>query len=145
MAREESLFHEALARPAGPDRKAFLDSACAGQTELRAAVEALLEAHEKTGDFILDPQVEDEPTQPPGDGGGLGTPAEKPGARIGPYKLLQKIGEGGMGTVWMAEQEHPVRRRVALKIIKPGMDSAQIIARFEAEGRAFVRRVAIVR
>ncbi len=58
---------------------------------------------------------------------------EGPGSRIGPYKLLQKIGEGGMGTVYMAEQEKPVRRRVALKIIKPGMDTDQVVARFEAE------------
>ena len=61
---------------------------------------------------------------------------EGPGSRIGPYKLLQKIGEGGMGTVYMAEQEKPVRRRVALKIIKPGMDTDQVVARFEAERQA---------
>src|SRR5262249_30831137 len=61
---------------------------------------------------------------------------EGPGTRIGPYKLLQKIGEGGMGVVYMAEQEHPVKRRVALKIIKPGMDSEQVVARFEAERQA---------
>ena len=63
-------------------------------------------------------------------------PAEEPGTRIGPYKLLQQIGEGGMGIVWMAEQEQPVRRKVALKIIKPGMDSQQVVARFEAERQA---------
>src|SRR5262249_10247564 len=62
--------------------------------------------------------------------------AEGPGARIGPYKLLQQIGEGGMGVVYMAEQEEPVRRKIALKIIKPGMDSAQVLARFEAERQA---------
>src|SRR5262249_35449456 len=65
-----------------------------------------------------------------------GSPAPGPGAVIGPYKLLQAIGEGGMGAVFMAEQEHPVRRRVALKVIKPGMDSRQVIARFEAERQA---------
>ena len=59
--------------------------------------------------------------------------AEKPGDKIGHYKLLQKLGEGGMGVVWMAEQEEPIRRRVALKIIKLGMDTKQVIARFEAE------------
>src|SRR5437588_8593838 len=63
-------------------------------------------------------------------------PVEGPGTKIGPYKLLQKIGEGGMGIVYMAEQETPVRRKVAFKIIKPGMDSAQVIARFEAERQA---------
>src|SRR5207247_8302740 len=62
--------------------------------------------------------------------------AERPGSTIGPYKLLQQIGEGGMGVVYMAEQTEPVRRKVALKIIKPGMDSAQVIARFEAERQA---------
>ena len=64
------------------------------------------------------------------------TPNEGPGTRIGPYKLLQKIGEGGFGIVYMAEQDKPVHRRVALKIIKPGMDSAQVVARFEAERQA---------
>src|SRR5207244_2312203 len=63
-------------------------------------------------------------------------PAEAPGGTVGPYKLLQKLGEGGMGTVYSAEQEHPVRRRVALKVIKAGMDSARVIARFEAERQA---------
>src|SRR5207237_8242038 len=63
-------------------------------------------------------------------------PGEQPGERVGPYKLLQKLGEGGMGAVWVAEQERPVRRRVALKLIKPGMDSAQVIRRFEAERQA---------
>src|SRR5208282_5103721 len=62
--------------------------------------------------------------------------SEKPGDRIGHYKLLQKIGEGGMGVVYMAEQEKPVRRKVAFKIIKPGMDSKQVVARFEAERQA---------
>src|SRR5262245_54486634 len=66
----------------------------------------------------------------------MGPTLDGPSARIGPYKLLQKIGEGGMGVVYLAEQEHPVRRRVALKIIKPGMDSRQVIARFEAERQA---------
>src|SRR6185312_4358368 len=65
-----------------------------------------------------------------------GDPAEKPGDRIGPYKLLQRIGEGGYGAVYMAEQEEPVRRRVALKIIKLGMDTKQVVARFEAERQA---------
>ena len=72
----------------------------------------------------------------PEDQGSPGLSAEGPGTRIGPYKLLQKIGEGGMGAVYMAEQEQPVRRGVALKVIKPGMDTRQVVARFEAERQA---------
>ena len=68
---------------------------------------------------------------------------EKPGERIGPYKLLQPIGEGGMGSVWMAEQTEPVRRRVALKVIKLGMDTKQVIGRFEAERQALALYVTI--
>jgi len=124
----ESLFAAVLDKPAA-ERAAFLDRACAGNDELRQRVEALLKAHaEASGESFLTG-----PYQPATDNY---TPAEGPGTRIGPYKLLQQIGEGGMGVVYMAEQEQPVRRRVALKIIKPGMDSAQVIARFEAERQA---------
>jgi serine/threonine protein kinase len=126
-----SLFCAALERSSAEDRAAYLDAACAGDRELRARVEALLRAHEQAGGFLRenpearDPRgTTDEPR------------AEGPGTRIGPYKLLEQIGEGGMGVVWMAEQQEPVRRRVALKIIKAGMDSAQVVARFEAERQA---------
>src|SRR5207302_5300136 len=84
-------------------------------------------AHEQAGSFLRNAPAATV-IQPPVAGG--------PGTIIGPYKLLQQIGEGGMGTVYMAEQTEPVRRMVALKIIKPGMDSAQVIARFEAERQA---------
>jgi serine/threonine protein kinase len=116
-----------------PERAAFLDEACAGAPEVRQKVEALLAAHAAAGSFLESPPsgvvVDSSPTtdQPP---------IERHGTQIGPYKLLQQIGEGGMGVVYMAEQEQPVRRRVALKIIKPGMDSRQVIARFEAERQA---------
>jgi serine/threonine protein kinase len=126
---EESIFSEALELKSAAERAAYLDRACGENRQLRAEVEALLRAHEKSGDVL------DLPEKP------AATVAEQrssevPGTRIGPYKLLEQIGEGGMGTVWMAEQQEPVRRLVALKVIKAGMDSAQVIARFEAERQA---------
>jgi len=124
----ESLFAAVVAKPAD-QRAAFLDQACAGAPALRQRVEALLKAHAAaSGQRFLA-----EASQP---STAAEAPAESTGTRVGPYKLLQQIGEGGMGIVYMAEQEQPVRRRVALKIIKPGMDSAQVIARFEAERQA---------
>ncbi|MBW3598519.1 MAG: serine/threonine protein kinase, partial [Planctomycetes bacterium] len=127
---ERSLFCEALERPSPEARAAYLDQACRGDAELRARVESLLEAHEAVGGFLQGRLPDDAPT--------LDAPplAEGPGTQIGPYKLLQQIGEGGFGVVFMAEQTEPVERRVALKIIKPGMDTRQVIARFEAERQA---------
>src|SRR5688572_1011639 len=118
---EDALFADALAINDPVACSAFLDKACAGNAELRRAVEALLAAH--AGSNVLD--------RPPVGAGTCGcaddqSTAERPGSVIGPYKLLQEIGAGGMGVVWMAEQSEPVRRRLALKIIKPGMDSAQV-------------------
>ena len=126
--RSRSIFLAAIEK--GPDeRPAFLDGACGDDRELRARVEHLLEAHQALGSIHFHPI--------PGPAANAGERfSEGPGSVIGPYKLLEAIGEGGMGTVYMAEQERPVRRRVALKIIKPGMDSAQVIARFEAERQA---------
>jgi serine/threonine protein kinase/tetratricopeptide (TPR) repeat protein len=108
---------------------AFLDEACSGNAELRARVDDLLRAHQGLGSIHVD--AAELPTISSAEQAG-----ERVGTLIGPYKLLQKIGEGGMGTVYMAEQSHPVQRKVALKIIKPGMDSDQIVARFEAERQA---------
>jgi serine/threonine protein kinase len=124
----ESLFVSALDRPPG-ERAAYLDEACHGNGALRKRVEALLKSHAAAGGdaFLTGPYAAELSQMRPPQG---------PGTRIGPYKLLQQLGEGGMGVVWMAEQEQPVRRRVALKIIKPGMDSSQVIARFEAERQA---------
>jgi serine/threonine protein kinase len=140
---EETLFSLALEKQSPEERAAFLDQACAGQPQLRAAVEALLQAHAGAGSFLDKPPagaVGDTSDIPPGrwvDREDLAPPPlEGPGTRIGPYKLLQRLGEGGMGAVYMAEQEHPVRRRVALKIIKAGLDSAHVIARFEQERQA---------
>src|SRR5690349_15079794 len=126
---EASIFLEALQRPAPADRAAYLDGACAGDAELRRSVEMLLKAHAKAGDFLNKTPADAGPTIDH-------SLAERPATVIGPYKLLQQIGEGGMGTVFMAEQTQPVRRKVALKVIKAGMDSRQVIARFEAERQA---------
>ena len=130
---ERTIFIEALDKVDPVERAAFLERACDGDTDLRRRVGRLLEALDSAGSFMATPAATVE----------LGAIAdgpapilEGPGTRIGPYKLLEPIGEGGMGVVYMAEQTDPVRRRVALKIIKPGMDSAQVIARFEAERQA---------
>ena len=138
-----SIFAAALSKSSPEERAAFLDEACKGNPELRREVEALLQAHENAGSFLQRPLLSETatllpPTGPDGAHAGRipSTSVESPGTRIGPYKLLQQIGEGGMGSVWMAEQTEPVRRTVALKLIKAGMDSAQVIARFEAERQA---------
>jgi serine/threonine protein kinase/tetratricopeptide (TPR) repeat protein len=137
---EESLFHQALQQPDAAARAAFLDQACANQPELRARLEKLLQAHEAPAALFDRPAGEGATSDMAAgrwiDPADALRPAEGPGSRIGPYKLLQQIGEGGMGVVYMAEQEQTVRRKVALKIIKPGMDSVQVIARFEAERQA---------
>jgi serine/threonine protein kinase len=128
---ERSIFFAALDIDAPADRAAYLDRACAHDAALRNRVAGLLAADAGAGDFLRTPAIED--LCP---GAYARPPEEGPGARIGPYKLLEKIGEGGMGVVYMAEQERPVRRKVALKIVKPGMDSAQVVGRFEAERQA---------
>jgi len=126
---EESVFAKAMEKHAPHERAAFLDHACAGNPGLRQSVESLLSAYD-AGQFLEAPAPGLNATM------GLTLTAESPGAEIGPYKLLEQVGEGGMGLVFMADQLRPVRRRVALKIIKPGMDSRQVIARFEAERQA---------
>src|SRR5438094_178370 len=125
----DELFDEALQHATGQDRARYLDEVCGGDLELRRRVERLLRAVSEAGSFLEAPAQDPSPTvdQPP---------AESPGTVIGPYKLLERIGEGGMGTVWMAQQTEPLRRLVALKLIKAGMDSRQVIARFEAERQA---------
>jgi eukaryotic-like serine/threonine-protein kinase len=128
--REEAIFEAAL-QLSGPQRTAYLENACAGDAALRRRVEALLEAHDKAGGFLDGPAAVPNKTilvSPP--------LTEGPGTVIGRYKILQKIGEGGCGIVYMAEQEEPVRRRIALKVIKLGMDTKSVIARFEAERQA---------
>lgn len=127
--RVRQIFIDAVARVAPDEWDAYLIASCNGDEELRGRVKQLLRAHVEAGTFLeaLSPiSVLKEDSHGP----------EGPGSVIDTYKLLQQIGEGGMGAVYMAEQEQPVRRRVALKVIKPGMDSRQVIARFEAERQA---------
>ena len=145
--REETLFHAALLVPPA-ERAAYLAKECADDVALRQRVEELIQAHLQAGEFLE--QHPTEIAQP-----GVATPApegrirlgtggtkkkaaatEKPGDIIDRYKLLQKLGEGGCGTVFMAEQSVPVRRKVALKVIKLGMDTKSVVARFEAERQA---------
>src|SRR5260221_4168069 len=125
-----AVFTEALRLPP-EDRDRYLDKACKADVQFRRRVEALIQAYEQAGDFLGRPAG-----GRPGRASQASPAGEKPGDRIGHYKLLQQIGEGGCGVVYMAEQEEPVRRRVALKIIKPGMDTKNVIARFEAERQA---------
>jgi eukaryotic-like serine/threonine-protein kinase len=128
---EKEIFFEVLEKPTPQERAAFLDGACGTNPVQRAKVEALLANHFQQDAFMEEPAVEvSTPTVP------LPPPSEAPAQMLGRYKLLEKIGEGGFGEVWMAEQREPVKRRVALKIIKLGMDSRQIVARFEAERQA---------
>jgi WD40 repeat protein/serine/threonine protein kinase len=125
----KDIFFQALDKPSA-ERSAFLDQACVGQSPLRQQVEVLLVNHFRADSFMDEPAINADTVL------SEVTISEGPGCRIGRYKLLQKIGEGGMGVVYMAEQEEPVRRRVAFKIIKLGMDTKQVVARFEAERQA---------
>src|SRR3954462_7285310 len=118
--RIEAAFNEAVAQTTATRREEVIARA---EESIREEVRELVRAHVKSSDFLedeaLSPEIEAELAR---------LKPEEVGERIGPYKLLQQIGEGGFGTVWMAEQEQPVRRRVALKIIKMGMDTKEVIA-----------------
>ncbi|MCI0460327.1 MAG: hypothetical protein L0Z62_25520, partial [Gemmataceae bacterium] len=133
---ERDLFVAALQKEDPAQRQAYLDEACAQQPALRQQVENLLRLYEGAGSFLEKPAAESAATGPLQDAAEQASSGEAPGALIGPYKLIEQIGEGGMGSVWMAQQTEPVKRLVALKLIKAGMDSRQIIARFEAERQA---------
>jgi serine/threonine protein kinase len=126
----EDIFFAASERSDAAERAAFLDEVCGRDTDLRRRVEALLAAEPNVGRFLESPAVASPIELDPATGDGIS------GTVIGPYKLLEPIGEGGMGVVYRAEQTAPVRRTVALKVIKPGMDTKQVIARFEAEWQA---------
>src|SRR5437879_1730146 len=128
---EEQLFAEAIKRRPGAERNGFLDRACAKNQALRQRLDVLLSVHESAAPE-MDPVFA-------ADGGASGKPLadeEAVGTLIGPYKILEKLGEGGFGIVYVAEQREAVKRRVALKVIKLGMDTRQVIARFEAERQA---------
>ena len=123
----ETIFLQAQQLPAG-ERSEFLRTVCVDRETLRRHIEALLAADAEAGGFL--------PDTPGSPATEIVTSQESSGAVIGRYKLLQKPGEGGMGTVWMAEQSEPIKRRVALKIIKLGMDTHEVVARFEQERQA---------
>lgn len=124
-----SIFLRAVEEHRADDRSAFLDAMCEGDAPLRDRVEALLRAHGQSNSLLdhaamLLPETI------------AGSPFEDPGTIVGPYRLMEQIGEGGMGLVFVAEQQRPLRRKVALKVIKPGIDTREVIARFEAERQA---------
>jgi serine/threonine protein kinase/tetratricopeptide (TPR) repeat protein len=122
------------------DLEAFLAEACGDDAELRGRVQALLDAHHEAGEFLAPSRIDETIDS------GNPSPVEmtqsssateaRPSSRIGPYKLLEQIGEGGMGSVWVASQSKPIKRKVAIKLVKAGMDSKQVLARFEAERQA---------
>jgi serine/threonine-protein kinase len=128
--KEREIFDAALAITDPDERDAFLSRACNGDPGLQEHLRGLLEMERKLGSFL---EGSDSPPTMDIDSSRL---AEGPGTVISPCKLREPIGEGGMGVVYVAEQSQPVRRKVALKIIKPGMDTRQVIARFEAERQA---------
>jgi serine/threonine protein kinase/WD40 repeat protein/tetratricopeptide (TPR) repeat protein len=132
-----TVFTAALDCSSAAERAAYLDQACAGDPGLRERVEALLRAHAQAGGFLGRAELEGTGGfEPAAERGTLAAGLAAGAVVAGRYKLLEQIGEGGMGEVWLAEQTKPVRRKVALKLIKPGMDSRQVLARFEQERQA---------
>ena len=127
---EHAIFAVAIEIPNPAAREAYLSQVCEKDTALFDRVSALVAVHEGNSRFLQDP--------PPGVNPTIDVKEAKDlcGKRIGRYKLLQEIGEGGFGMVYMAEQTEPVRRKVAIKVVKPGMDSREVLARFEAERQA---------
>ncbi|ODT99760.1 MAG: hypothetical protein ABS79_04145 [Planctomycetes bacterium SCN 63-9] len=127
----KAIFLDALEKPNEAERADYLDAACRGDSALRGRVEVLLRAYREAGSFI------ETPAGPAADlDADSGVRADCDGMTIGPYRLMEQIGEGGMGVVHIAEQTAPIRRRVAVKVIKPGMDTKPVVARFEAERQA---------
>src|SRR5262245_14377804 len=129
--RANDLFLRALELPSADARAKYLDEAWAGGAPLRVEVRSLLEAGDRAGSFLESPVISN--LAPTVDAPPI---SEGPGTVIGPYKLLEQIGEGGFGVVYLAEQDRPVCRKVALKVLKPGMDTRRVVARFEAERQA---------
>ena len=127
---EEAIFQLARQIDNPQVRAAYLQQVCNNDTALLARVEALLEVHRHDQEFLKSNAAQPAATTAPA------SLNERAGSTIGPYRLMEQIGEGGMGVVFVAEQQRPLRRKVALKIIKPGMDTKEVIARFEAERQA---------
>src|SRR5262245_58239885 len=133
--RAKSVFLKAVEAASEEERRAYLDAACRDDDALRREVEGLLAHHGRLGAFLeapADPTGTGDVTPsgaPPGPRAGDAGTAEGVGAVVGPYRLVREIGAGGMGSVYLAEQQQPVRRVVALKVIKPGMDTREVIAR----------------
>jgi serine/threonine protein kinase len=140
LQKAREVFLHAVGKLPPEEWDGYVGEACGGDAELEQQVGHLLHVHREAGSFLDRPAAAVGATAALSPGLGEEVPAlrlrERPGTVIGPYKLLQQIGEGGMGTVFMAEQVFPVQRKVALKVIKAGMDSAHVIARFEAERQA---------
>ncbi|MBX9627602.1 MAG: protein kinase, partial [Gemmataceae bacterium] len=135
--RAKELFLDALEVADPVDRRAFLDRSCGADAALRAEVEDLLAHHGRLDSFLATPSADPAATATLGaTAGPTAAPDDPPGTAVGPYLLLEPIGEGGFGLVYVAEQSEPVRRRVALKVLKPGMDTREVVARFEAERQA---------
>ena len=132
---EKELFAKALQLATPEQRAGFLKDACGDDAQLRQRLEALLQAHGQAGEFFKEP-LAGASAKTLVITTGMIPVTEQPGDKIGRYKLREQIGEGGCGVVYVAEQEEPVRRRVALKIIKLGMDTKSVVARFEAERQA---------
>jgi len=130
LADVKTIFAAVLELESGAERSAYLEGICRGNIELRAEVEALLAAHNDGAGFLSRHAKQLQPTM------AIDASAEKTASQIGPYRIIEQIGHGGMGVVYLAEQKQPVRRTVALKVIKRGMDSEQVVARFEAERQA---------
>jgi serine/threonine protein kinase len=126
----KAIFCEALELPSETERRAYLDRVCEANPDLRARLDALLLAHNDVGAFL------EQPVPTPSATWDAPNPLEAPGTVVGPYKLIEQIGEGGFGVVYLAEQRQPIRRTVALKVLKPGMDTRQVVSRFEAERQA---------
>ncbi len=136
--RAKALFQDALDLPAD-QRVAFLDGACRSERGLRERVEQLLDAYACADDFLEEPVTASGLALLDPNGEGRDVELERPGDQVGPFRLVSRLGEGGFGTVWRARQEQPVRREVAVKVVKLGMDTVEVVRRFELERDVLAR------